>query len=255
MNYQILGLLDGDYTTYLSVDSVETEDNSERLNFTIEFLNSINPSGIPQHRLRLKVGTVVMLLRDLNTKKGLCNGTKLDISSMRSNVIEAKTEDDGERLNFTIEFLNSINPSEMLQHRLRLKVGTVVMLLRNLNTKKGLCNGTKLVISSMRSNVIEAKVISESATTEVVFIPRIDLINSDTELPFKMSRRQFPVKMAFTMANNKSQGQTLGKVGFFLSEPVFGHGQLYVLFQGQAFGRCQNEGSEYPSTGRLLKNR
>nr|CAI5856727.1 unnamed protein product [Callosobruchus analis] len=83
MNDHILGLLDGDYTTYLSDDSVETEGDGERLNFTIEFFNSINPSGMPQHRLRLKIGTVVMLLRDLNTKKGLCNGTKLVISSMR----------------------------------------------------------------------------------------------------------------------------------------------------------------------------
>nr|CAI5847006.1 unnamed protein product [Callosobruchus analis] len=83
MNDQILGLLDGDYTTYLCDDSVETEDDGERLNFTIEFLNSINPSGMPEHRLRLKVGTVLMLLRNLNTKKGLCNGNKLVMSSMR----------------------------------------------------------------------------------------------------------------------------------------------------------------------------
>nr|CAI5865177.1 unnamed protein product [Callosobruchus analis] len=55
MNDQILGLLDGDYTTYLSDDSVETEDDGERLNFTIEFLNSINPPRMPQHRLRLKI--------------------------------------------------------------------------------------------------------------------------------------------------------------------------------------------------------
>nr|CAI5859383.1 unnamed protein product [Callosobruchus analis] len=90
MNDHILELLDGDYTTYFSNDSVETEDDGERLNFTIEFLNSINPSGMPQYRLRLKVGTVVMLLRILNTKKGLCNGTKLVISSMQSNLIVAK---------------------------------------------------------------------------------------------------------------------------------------------------------------------
>nr|CAI5852289.1 unnamed protein product [Callosobruchus analis] len=54
MNDQILGLLDGDYTTYVSNDSVETKDDGDRLTFTIELLNSINPSGMLQHRLRLK---------------------------------------------------------------------------------------------------------------------------------------------------------------------------------------------------------
>nr|CAI5843309.1 unnamed protein product [Callosobruchus analis] len=90
MNDQILELLDGDYTTYLSDDSDETKDDDERINLTIELLNSINPSRMSQHWFRLKVGSVVMLLRNLNTKKVLCNGTKLVISTMRSNVIQAK---------------------------------------------------------------------------------------------------------------------------------------------------------------------
>nr|CAI5820689.1 unnamed protein product [Callosobruchus analis] len=61
-------MLDGDYTTYLSDDFVETADDGERLNFTIEFLNSINSSEMPQHRLRLKLdfvaGTFYVQLED-----------------------------------------------------------------------------------------------------------------------------------------------------------------------------------------------
>jgi ATP-dependent exoDNAse (exonuclease V) alpha subunit len=45
-----------------------------------------------------------------------------------------------------------------------------------------------------------------------------------------MIRHQFPVKPAFAMTINKSQGQTFEFVGVDLSKPVFSHGQLYVAF-------------------------
>jgi len=41
--------------------------------FTSEFLNEIKCSGIPNHRLRLKVGMPIMLLRNIDKANGLCN--------------------------------------------------------------------------------------------------------------------------------------------------------------------------------------
>lgn len=129
---------------------------------------------------------------------------------------------------FPVEFLNSVNVSGMPPHKLKLKIGYGITLLRNLNTRRGLCNGTRLYVTGLTRNLIEAEVLTGSSVGNQVFIPRIDISPSD--LPFKMKRRRFPVKLSFAMTIKKSQGQTLDRVGIFLPEPVFGHGQLYVAF-------------------------
>lgn len=60
-------------------------------------------------------------------------------------------------------------------------------------------------------------------------IPRIPLAPPDSnELHAHFRRIQFPLRLAFSMIINKSQGQFLQHVGLCLSPEVFAHGQLYV---------------------------
>lgn len=60
------------------------------------------------------------------------------------------------------------------------------------------------------------------------FVPCVVLSSSNGELPFEMTRDQFPVAPAFAITINKMQGQTLERVDIFLPCPVVSHGQLDV---------------------------
>ncbi|GAU51410.1 hypothetical protein TSUD_413210 [Trifolium subterraneum] len=128
----------------------------------------------------------------------------------------------------TTEFLNEIKCSGLPNYRLVLKVGVPIMLLRNVDVSSGLCNGTRLIVTYLGSNVIGAQIVSGRNIGNVVFIPRMRLMPSDSNVSINFYRLQFPLCVCFAMSINKSQGQTLGHVGLFLPRSVFTHGQLYV---------------------------
>ena len=102
------------------------------------------------------------------------------------------------------------------------------MLLRNLRPPEGLCNGTRLVVKALSQHVIYARILTGDFKGKECLIPRIELQSLEGALPFILSRRQFPVRLCFTMTVNKSQGQSLETVGVDLRFSAFSHGQLYV---------------------------
>jgi len=58
--------------------------------YPLEFLDTLQFSGITNHELELKVGVPILLLRNLNQSIGLCNGTRLIVKRLGQRVIEAK---------------------------------------------------------------------------------------------------------------------------------------------------------------------
>ena len=70
----------------------------------------------------------------------------------------------------------------MLPHNLLLKIGSPIMLLRNLDAPR-LWNGTRLAVKNLMPHVIEATVLTGCAKGDDVFIPRIPL--APTDMPFQ----------------------------------------------------------------------
>ena len=58
---------------------------------------------------------------------------------------------------------------------------------------------------------------------KVVLIPRIRLLPNTETLPMPLKRLQFLVRLAFAMAINKSQGQSVEHMGINLQILVFSH--------------------------------
>jgi ATP-dependent exoDNAse (exonuclease V) alpha subunit len=85
----------------------------------------------------------------------------------------------------------------------------------------------------MSQHVLEIRLIGGEHAGKTAFIPRISIIPSPDQLAFEMKRRQFPVRLAFVLTINKSQGQSVDTIGPDLRTDVFAHGQLYV-----ALSRC-----------------
>ena len=137
------------------------------------------------------------------------------------------------------EFLNTLSPSGLPRHQMTLKVGTPVILIRNLNAQKGLMNGTRLIIQELHEKYIVGVVQRDPGLANLLhqvdlednvhIIPRISCCPTEDNMTLRFVRLQIPVLPAFCLTINKSQGQTLQAVGLFLlNKEVFCHGQLYV---------------------------
>lgn len=118
-------------------------------------------------------------------------------------------------------------------HELKLKPGCVVMCVRNL--LKDVCNGTKLRVNVLHRHLIDCTILTGPGKGRTVAIPRIVLVDTSNEEQFILRRKQFPLSLAYSMTIDKSQGQSLSKVGIVLDTQCFAHGQLYT-----ALSRCRD---------------
>ena len=147
--------------------------------------------------------------------------------------------EDGNQSSYPLEFLNSLKINDLPPHKMKLKVGSIVMCIRNVNKAEGLMNGTRVKILYLHAHMIHGEIVTEgNFKGRPVIIPRVKLQPNDTTLPFTFQRLQLPVRPAFEMTINKSQCQTLQMVGIYIQNgtDIFSHGQLYVALSRASQG-------------------
>jgi hypothetical protein len=131
------------------------------------------------------------------------------------------------------DILNEINDNGFPAHSIQVKVGCVVLLMRNIDVAGGLCNGTRLRIEKIGTRVLTCRILAGNHAGEHALIPRMNLLYNKQGIPF--TRFQFPIKLCYAMTIHKSQGQTFDFVGVDFTGTIFTHGLVYV-----AMSRCSS---------------
>ena len=116
---------------------------------------------------------------------GLNKKTYLSADTM----VEVEGRETSQDMLYTTEYLNTLKFAGLPNPSLELRVGAPIMLLRNLDQSIGLCNGTRLIISRLGQQTLEADVVTGTNAGKRVFIPRIMMSTAETDLPFIPKRR------------------------------------------------------------------
>ena len=69
---------------------------------------------------------------------------------------------------------------------------------------------------------------TEGDKNTTLLLPRIPMRYGGKQFPFELKRLQFPIKIAFALTINRSQGQSVSKCGILLPK-MYGHMAKYML--------------------------
>ncbi|XP_016168611.1 uncharacterized protein LOC107611170 [Arachis ipaensis] len=153
--------------------------------------------------------------------------TEVDSSLLTKRVIREELNFNRDDLNKNTSDMLAITPPEqkyafdkivtavLPPHKLILKVGVPVMLLKNIDRSSGLCNCTRLQVRKLGNYVIECEVLMGNNIGHIALIPRMNMVPTNETVPVRFQRRQFSIIVSFAMTINKSQGQTLSHVGLY----------------------------------------
>lgn len=142
------------------------------------------------------------------------NQSKLSSLSSPEKIFEATDSD--------VYLTKTLDAQLPVPHKLILKTGAQVMLLKNINLSNGLVNGARGVIARYSDGF---PVVQFKNKVEYVAKPEKWIIKTPTGNV--LQRKQVPLKLAWAFSIHKSQGLTLDCLEMSLSK-VFEAGQAYV---------------------------
>jgi len=80
-------------------------------------------------------------------------------------------------------------------HKIQLKLGVPIMLLRNINQSMGLCNVTRSIVTRLGDWVLEAEILTGSHIGKHICIPRIVLNAPASKWPFTLQHQHYPIHL------------------------------------------------------------
>ncbi|CAM9941562.1 unnamed protein product [Ectocarpus sp. 6 AP-2014] len=132
----------------------------------------------------------------------------------------------------SVEFLQAIDVPGVPPHALNIKVGCLVMFIRNVNFDSGIVNGRKGIVRDVSSRIVDVEIIATGSP--LVKVPRVTFEVKVGRQGISFHRQQFPLRVCYAMSINQIQGQTLARIGLDLRDDVSCHGQLYVALSRTA---------------------
>ena len=106
-------------------------------------------------------------------------------------------------LNYPMEYLNEINCGSLSLVKLELKIECPIMVLKNLDAANRVCNGSREILTRYNNMVLKVRLLTGDHAGQTVFIPRVANQPGENENAFRFTRRQFPVRVFFSMMINK----------------------------------------------------
>ena len=125
------------------------------------------------------------------------------------------------------EALKHYDDNSVPPHRLVLKEGDVCLVLRNLSKRFGLATNSRVLILKITQYCLRVQTLG--STRHTVTIPRINFkFRVSGGHSFEITRRQFPLRLSYSLTYNRCQGMTLERVLLDTTSAPFAHGHLYV---------------------------